>query len=200
MPITSESELRDLYGFPKDRPKRKVLDHLDKHALHFLSLAPFAVLSTVNAKGQVDASPKGGAPGFGLVNDGKLILPEAKGNNRLDGLVNMVETGRVGSIWFIPGVDETLRVNGSVEITQDPEFLGLFPNENHPPKTCIVITPEEVFLHCAKALMRSKLWKAEKQIERSSFPSIGEMLKDQLRSDGPAESTEDMVKRYQKDL
>lgn len=200
MHITSESELRALYGYPKARPRDKVLDELDAHCLNFLKHAPFCVLSTYDSNGQVDASPKGGAPGFAKVVDGFIVLPESKGNNRLDGLVNVVETGRVGSLWFIPGVDETLRVNGKAEITTDPKLLAFFPGEQHPPKTCVVIHVEEAFLHCAKALIRSKLWSTETQLERSRFPSMGEMLKDQLKDSGPAESTSAMIRRYQKDL
>jgi predicted pyridoxine 5'-phosphate oxidase superfamily flavin-nucleotide-binding protein len=113
---------------------------------------------------------------------------------------NIVETGRVGLLFLIPGVDETLRLNGSAIISTDDDLLKLFPNEKISPKSCIVIKVEEVFLHCAKALMRSKLWHDDYKIERKSFPTMGRMLKDQLGDTKEPESQEEMVKRYQQDL
>lgn len=200
MTLTSEEQLRELYGHPGERAQKKVLNALDPHAIHFLSKAPFGVLTTVDAEGRMDVSPKGGAPGFAKVKDGQVLVPDAKGNNRLDGLVNILATGRVGSLWFIPGVDETLRINGRATITTDPEVLALFAEERNAPKCAVVIDVEESFLHCAKALMRSGLWKGTYAIDRADFPSMGQMLNDQLGTPGPVESQEDMVKRYQPDL
>lgn len=201
MKIANSTELRNIYGFPSERAEKKVFDRLDKHSALFIEKSPFLVLSTFDKNGKVDTSPRGGAPGFvQILNEQEIIIPDSKGNNRLDSLSNIVETGQVGLLFFLPGVDESLRLNGTAYITTDPKILNRFPLEKNPPKTCIIVTVEETFLHCAKAFMRSKLWSPETQIERSEFPSMGQMIKDQLGLQGEVESQEDMIKRYQKDL
>ena len=145
--------------------------------------------------------PKGGSPGFvKILDDQTILIPDAKGNNRLDGLLNIVETGRVGSLFMIPGIDETLRISGKAVISTDQAELNMFKEEKNPPLTCLKITIESVFLHCAKALMRSDLWGDTYRQSRPEFPTMGQMLKDQLKAEGPVESHDDMVKRYQKDL
>lgn len=201
MNITTSQQLRGLYDLPNERAKGKQLISLDKHAVNFIELSTFLVISTVNTNMEMDTSPRGGKPGFvKILNNQTFVIPDAKGNNRIDSLVNIVESGRVGTLFLIPGIDETLRINGSASISTDPEYLKMFPDEQNPPKTSIVISVEEVFLHCAKALMRSKLWSPASQIERSSLPTMGQMLKDQLRTNVETESQDDMVKRYQSDL
>jgi len=201
MKITKIDQLRALYNRPSERAVKKQLASLDHHCIHYVSKSPFLVLSTVDAKGKIDASPRGGKPGFvQVIDQQQLIIPDSKGNNRLDSLANIVETGQVGLLFLIPGVDETLRINGSAYVTTEAELLARFPNEKNPPKTCIVVSVEEAFLHCAKALMRSKLWASETQIERTEMPTMGQMLKDQLGSDKTPETQEEMVRRYQSDL
>ncbi len=201
MKITEISQLRELYGFAKGRAKDKVFSKLDKHAINFIEKSPFLVISTSNKKGKLDASPRGGKSGFVKVTGERiLIIPDAKGNNRIDSLTNIIETNQVGLLFLIPGVDETLRVNGSAYITTDSKYLELFPLEQNTPKSFIIITVEEMFLHCAKAFMRSRLWHEESLINRKELPTIGEMLKDQLQSEDHVESQEEMIKRYQKDL
>jgi PPOX class probable FMN-dependent enzyme len=194
-------QLRDLYGLASERAKVKVLTELDVHAKAFIHKSPFIVMSTIGKFGAMDASPRGGKAGFiKYTEKGDLIIPDAKGNNRLDSLINIAESGNIATLFFIPGVDELLRINGSAYITTDKEVLDLFPTEKKPIKSAIIIEPKEIFLHCAKALMRSKIWSVEAQIKRSSFPTMGEMLKDQLNAPEPAESQEAMLNRYQKDL
>ena len=201
MTITNEEELRELYGWPKGRAKSKVLNQLEKHSKNFVSHSPFFVMSTYNQAGQSDASPRGGKPGFVKVIDHySLLIPDAKGNNRVDSLVNIIETGQVGCLFLIPGIDETLRINGTATITTNPAYLDLFSDENHPPKACIKILIKEVFLHCAKALMRSELWSDTHRLDRPGFPTMGTMLKEQLGTNAPTESQEEMLKRYSKDL
>ena len=199
--ITSTDQLRELYGFPKGRAKDKVLSTLEKHSKHFISKSPFLLLSTISKEGLMDVSPRGGIPGFVKISEsGDLLIPDAKGNNRMDSFTNIIETGSVGLIFLLPGIDETLRINGSAYITTDASILSLFDSEDKTPISCLVISIDELFLHCAKAFMRSKLWKGDFQIEPNDFPSIGVMLKDQLKSNEEAETREDMIKRYQKDL
>ena len=201
MRIKDQNQLRELYGNPTGRAKDKVLSNLDSHAIHFISKSPFLILATHNMNNQMDASPRGGVVGFVQVTDDlKIVIPDAKGNKRLDSLINIVETGRVGILFLLPGIDETLRINGTAHIDTDPLLLNRFSNEKNLPKSCIVVKVEEMFLHCAKALMRSKLWSQDIQIERSEFPTMGQMLKDQLGTDGAPESYQDMVKRYMPDL
>ncbi|MBE9489854.1 MAG: pyridoxamine 5'-phosphate oxidase family protein [Bacteroidetes bacterium] len=201
MKIENENQLRELYSLPSGRARDKVFTTLDKHAINFISKSPFIVLSTCDKNGKMDASPRGGNFGFvKVLNNKEIIIPDAKGNNRIDSLINILETGQIGMLFLIPGIDETLRINGSAFITTEVKYLEMFSSENLPPKTCMVINVEEVFLHCAKALMRSKLWNVDSKIERSELPTIGEMLKDQLGSKEPAETQDDMLKRYQKDL
>lgn len=201
MQIKTEAQLRELYGFPSGRSKEKVLSNLEKHAIHFIAMSPFLVMSTSNNKGQLDASPRGGAPGFvKVLSKTSIVIPDAKGNNIVDSISNIVETGTVGVLFLIPGIDETLRINGNAFISTDAKYLELFTSENTPPKACVVVTIEELFLHCAKAFMRSKLWDEKAKIDRNSFPTMGQMLKDQLGTSESPESREDMIKRYEKDL
>ncbi len=201
MVISNEEELRALYGWPSGRAKSKVLTQLEKHAKNFILHSPFFVLSTHDQFGKMDASPRGGKPGFvHMLDEQTLLVPDAKGNNRVDSLVNIVETGAVGCLFLIPGIDETLRINGKAQISTKEEFLSRFSEEQNPPKACIVINIEEVFLHCAKALMRSELWKDTHRVARPYFPTMGAMLNEQLGLKKVAESQEEMVKRYQKDL
>lgn len=199
--ITSTDQLREVYDFPRGRAKNKVLGSLEKHSINFISKSPFLLLSTISKHGQMDVSPRGGMPGFVKISEsGELLIPDAKGNNRMDSFTNIIETGSVGLIFLLPGIDETLRIKGSAYITTDASILGYFKDEDKAPISCLVISIDELFLHCAKALMRSKLWKGDYQIEPKDFPSMGVMLKDQLKSPEDAETREAMIKRYQKDL
>ena len=201
MKIETENQLRELYDLPSGRAKDKVFSALDKHAINFISKSPFIVLSTSNKNGKMDASPRGGNPGFvKVLNSQEIVIPDAKGNDRVDSLINIVETGRIGMLFLIPGVDETLRLNGVAFITSDTKYIEIFSSEKIPVKTCLVIKVEEVFLHCAKAFMRSKLWHENSKIERSELPTMGQMLSDQLGFNETPETQEAMVKRYQKDL
>ncbi len=200
MILENESQLREIYGFPNDRAKGKDIGVLDKHALNFISKSPFVVLSTVSKAGKLDASPRGGEPGFVKVYNDGLLIPDHKGNNRIDSLINIAETGQIGLLFLIPGIDETLRVNGSAQITTAPEILKEFQSASKPPISCIKVQIEELFLHCAKAFMRSKLWDQSTTVNPEDFPSMGEMLKDHLKSKEPAETRKEMIERYKKDI
>jgi uncharacterized protein len=198
--IDSKDALRRLYPSAKGRSVAKQLDHLDRHCRRFLELSPFVVLASSGAGGQCDASPRGGAPGFVRAPDPKtLLIPDAPGNNRLDTLENIIGTGRLGLLFLIPGVDETLRVNGRARLVEDAALLRTFADEKRTPKLLIEVKVEDAYLHCAKALMRSKLWDASSKVERSVLPSMGQMIRDQTGV-GDAESQESMVARYQADL
>jgi PPOX class probable FMN-dependent enzyme len=199
--IATLEDLRKSYPEPKPRALAKQLDRLDQHCRRFIGLAPFLVIATAGKDGRVDASPRGGAPGFvRVVDDKTLHLPDALGNNRLDSFTNIIQTSNVGLIFFIPGMDETLRVNGRAMLSDDAALLREFPHEKHPPRIVVEIRVEEAYLHCAKALMRSKLWAADHQIERAEFPSMGQMIKDQSGLAGPVESQSETVARYMTEI
>lgn len=201
MTIKSIKQLNALYDSPSFRALQKQQSQLDKHSINFIKTSPFVIVSTTNASYKMDASPRGGQPGFIAVLDNTtIVIPDAKGNNRIDSLKNIIETKSIGILFLIPGVDETLRVNGTALLSTDIAYLDLFVNEKNPPKICIVVKVEEAFLHCAKAFMRSKLWSETSQIERNSFPTMSEMLKDQIGGNQPIETHEAMVERYKKNL
>lgn len=197
----NNTELRELYGPMRGRSKIKVLPQLEFHSRNYIAHSPFVVISTFDKEGNVDTSPRGGSPGFVKILDEKtILLPDSKGNNRVDSLTNISQTGRIGTLFMIPGVDETLRINGAAEISTEQKHLDLFNEERNLPKSVLVIHIEELFMHCAKAFMRSKLWSQESQVDRKDFPTMDKMLNEQLGLNNPPESQEDMVKRYEKDL
>lgn len=199
--ITSTSALRDIYALPGDRAVRKQLSALDKHCMAFIAKSPFLLLATRGEDGLLDVSPRGDHPGFVTIEGPhSLILPDRPGNNRLDSLQNIVAHPEVALIFLLPGVDETLRVNGRAELRDDPDLLEAHAAKGKLPKTVTRVTVEQAYLHCAKALMRSALWDPEGRIDRSEFPSMGQMLKDQIRQEGPAETQEEMVERYRETM
>ena len=201
--IDTQEQLRSRYAAAGERSLKKEMPALDAHCIRFIGLSPFLVLASGSAQGaaMLDASPRGGAPGFVRVKDANtILLPDAPGNNRLDTFTNIIASGKVGLLFLLPGVDETLRINGTARLRDEAAFLDLFKEEKHPPKLVIEITVREAYLHCAKALMRSKLWDSSRQIARSEFPSMGQMLRDQIGGNLAAETQEEMIARYQKDL
>jgi len=194
-------ELRALYGEPKERSLRKEIRHLDTHCKRFIELSPFLVLASADDQNHCDASPRGGDPGFvKVLGDTTLLIPDAPGNNRLDTLRNIQASGRLGLLFLIPGVDETLRVNGRARISTDAEQIRLCTTEKRAPKVVIEVIAEAVYLHCAKALMRSKLWSDAHRVERSTLPTMGQMIADQSGLNLPPETQEESVARYQKEL
>ena len=199
--VNSVEDLRTLYAEPKERSLRKQLDRLDVHCRRFIELAPLVVLASVDSVGRVDASPRGGDPGFVKVEDERtLLLPDRPGNNRLDSLANVVERPQVGLLFFLPGVDEMLRVNGQAEIRTDPDLLERFATNGRSPRTILAVHVDEAYLHCAKALMRSRLWDPDAQVERAGLPTMGEMLRDQIGTDIPLETQQEMLARYRTEL
>jgi PPOX class probable FMN-dependent enzyme len=172
--ITTADQLREIYGFPRGAAAHKVIDHIDDHVAAVIARSPFVAMATVGADGRMDVSPKGDIPGFiQVVGDKTLLYPDRPGNNRIDGLVNIIETGRIGVLFMVPGVKETLRVNGRASISVDPELLDRFLVDGKRPRSVTVIAVEEVFFHCSRALIRSGLWNPDTQIARSELPSMG---------------------------
>lgn len=188
--IDDETDLREFYGKePSERALKKVINKFDSHCRHFISLSPFLVISSSSPDGHLDCSPRGDPPGFvQVLDDTTLLLPDRPGNNRLDTLSNLVANPEVALIFFLPGVNETLRVNGTAEVVEEHPALGAAAINGRAPKSGLVIHAREIYLHCAKALIRSKLWDPEVQIERKSFPTLGQMIADQAGGmDGEAQ-------------
>ena len=199
--IQTIEHLRSLYAPAKERAVKKQLSALDAHCQRFIALSPFAVLSSIGLDQMLDASPRGGAPGFvKSVDAHTLLIPDSPGNNRLDTLENIIHTGKVGMLFLIPGMDETLRVNGTASLSADAADLALCTTEVRAPKLIIKVSVAQAYLHCAKAFMRSKLWDMQSHIERSLMPNMGEMINEQAKMTTPSETQEEMLARYRAEL
>ena len=185
--IETVEELRSSYGEPSERAVKKALERLDRHCRRFIALSPFVVLASAGADGKVDCSPRGDPAGFvAVLDERRILLPDRRGNNRADSLMNVVENPYVGMLFMIPGVDETLRLNGRATLTTDPTLLEPLAVNGRVPRSGLVVEVEEVFLQCTKALVRSRLWADETRVDRkAALPSFGQMLADHIgESDG----------------
>jgi len=191
--LDAAEELRECYEPAMERAVLKSLRRLDEHCRRFIELSPFLCLGT-SAKTGADVTPRGDRPGFvKVLDDTTLAMPDWRGNNRLDALTNIVENPQVGLLFLVPGVEETLRVNGVARVTNDTGILQQWcVNGNHP-KSALVVTVEEAFLHCGKALIRSHLWDDTYKVDRGVLPSYGRMLKDQIAVSDTAEQIEQSV-------
>lgn len=182
--ITSVDQLRSLIGEPNALTHKKLLTELDSLAIDFIKRSPFLVLATADAEGNQDASPKGDHPGFVLVESpSTIVIPERKGNKLLFGLQNILANPHVAMVFMLPGTGETLRVNGTAELTTDPELLGKLTARGAPALLATRVTVRECFFHCAKAFIRSQLWRPETWTERVSI-SWGTYLGPKIGADG----------------
>jgi len=174
--VTTPEQLADLYGPVGEASRRKEVPFVHPLYRALIEASPFAVLAT-SGPGGLDASPRGDAPGFVVVEDeSTLLLPDRRGNNRIDSLRNIVADPRVALLFLIPGVGETLRVNGRARLTTDPALLGRFAVDGHLPKCVLVIAVETVFFQCARALQRSRLWQTAAAATAPGVPSAGQIL------------------------
>ena len=179
--IKNRAELRALYREPGEGAVRKELRRLDGHARNFLDRSPFVLIGTQDDAGNADVSPKGDRPGFVVaLDDFTVAIPDRPGNNRLDSFENVLANPAVGLIFLIPGMNETLRINGEGRLTADRELCGKLSVEGKPALTALVVKVRAVYMHCAKAFMRSKLWAPETWSDRSEMPTLGQILRDQL--------------------
>jgi uncharacterized protein len=194
------SDLATIYPKPTPRVIAKARPSIDAHSSKFIELSPFCVLATSGSDGSVDASPRGGNPGFVHVEGpNRLSMPDRSGNNRIDSLRNIVEgSGLLQLIFFVPGVDETLRVGGKGTLSTDPKLLATMEEFGKLPRAVLCIEVREAYFHCGKALMRSRLWTAPR-VERSSFPSISEVIHDQTKL-GEPEPQAVIYERYKTQL
>lgn len=173
--ITTIEQLEALYGQPGERALVKEINHLNEDYQAFVRASPFVVLATAGTEG-LDCSPKGDPPGFVQIIDGRtLVVPDRPGNNRLDNLRNLLGDPRISLMFIIPGVGETLRVNGRATISTDPALLARFEMRGKLPRSVIVVQVDRAYFHCSKAIVRSELWSASAQVARSSLPTPGSM-------------------------
>ncbi len=178
--VSTEGDLRALYPGISPLAKSKCIDALDEHSVEFIKRSPFVCLGTQGRDGRADVSPRGDPAGFVQILDATtLAIPDRPGNNRLDSIANIVENPAVGLLFLIPGYDETLRVNGNAKLTNDPALLEKMTVKGKLPRLAIVVEISEIFLHCAKAFRRSKLWDQESHQNRSEMPSLAKMILDQ---------------------
>jgi len=192
--LSDEPSLRGLYPQPKELAVLKQLDRLDAHCRNFIAHSPLVIIGSTRAGRGTDVSPRGDAPGFARALDDRTIaIPDRPGNNRLDTMSNIVTDAEVGLLFFIPGIDETLRVNGSGRLSRDPELLAAAAVEGREPRLVILVRVREAFLHCGKALKRARLWQDDYRIERKSFPSLGRMIVEQTK---PANVTVEQAEAY----
>lgn len=196
-PVKTQEDLRAHFGQLNQLAEKKVLNHLDKFCRDFIALSPFLVLASSDGKGHADASPRGDAPGFVAVLDDKtLLIPDRRGNNRVDTFGNILASPGIGLVFLVPGINETLRVNGRAEISQDAELLTPLAMQNVVPIIGLKIHVEETFFHCGKALMRSKLWNPAAQVERNSFPTLGRIVAEQTAAIAVEEAEKVMEEGY----
>ena len=177
--VTSTAGLREIYREPSRPAVAKQIDHLDHNCRAFIAHSPFVVVSTADDTGRCDTSPRGGPPGFVTVlDDHRLAIPDLSGNNRLDSLQNIVHSNGIGMLFLIPGLDETLRVNGRATVTTDPAVLDACVLDDLRPRVAVGVTVDEAYIHCAKALRRAGLWAPDAWPDRSDLPSTACMLRD----------------------
>ncbi|KTS33631.1 pyridoxamine 5'-phosphate oxidase [Methylobacterium indicum] len=197
MRIRNADELRDHMGPVSRLAEGKVLARLDPHARAFIALSPFLVVATADAEGRADASPRGDAPGFvQVLDDATLLIPDRRGNNRADSFGNLLAAPGIGLIFLVPGVTETLRVNGTARITTDVALLTPLAAQGKVPTTGLLVAVREAFFHCGKAVMRARLWDPAAQVPRGTVPSLGRILAEQTGALGVTEAERLMEESY----
>ncbi len=189
--ISTSADLREIYKAASERSLKKEIHRLDKHARNFIAHSPFMFVASQDRDGNADLSPKGDNPGFvSVLDDNTIAIPDRPGNNRLDTLENVLANPAVGLLFVIPGMDETLRVNGKARITADATLCDQFAVDGRPAVSVMVVQVESVYMHCAKAFMRSKLWQHESWPPRDCMPTLGQILKDQMADGADAATTD----------
>jgi PPOX class probable FMN-dependent enzyme len=195
--IKTIEQLRKIYKPVVGRATEKVLCGLEKHSRHFIETSPFLVISSMGTDGVADISPRGEKPGFvQILDDTTVAIPDRPGNNRIDTFTNILSNPAVGLMFLIPGMNEILRVQGDAEIRDDEDLMASFEVNGKLPRAVVVVKMREVYLHCAKAIMRAELWEETNKIDRSRLPSMGQMLKEQIGSAEPAETQDEMVAQH----
>jgi len=192
--VASPEDVVALYGSPVEAVVNKIIGGLDGHCRDFIALAPFVLIGTADQAGSCDVSPKGGPPGFvKVLDERRLAIPDAPGNKLVYSLRNIVASGRAGLLFLIPGMEETLRVNGRACLTRDPAVLQQLADEGKPPKVAIGIEVEEAFLHCAKAFKRSALWRPDEWPETDGLARAAQIWRDHMALDMTTQEIQEFV-------
>jgi PPOX class probable FMN-dependent enzyme len=192
--VASADDVAAMYGSPVKAVVSKVIDHLDGHCRDFIARSPFVLVATADENGNVDVSPKGGAPGFVTVLDEKrLAIPDAPGNRLVYSLRNIVAKGRAGLLFLIPGLEETLRVNGRAWLTRDHAVLEQLAGDDKLPKVAIGVEVEEAFLHCAKAFKRSALWRPAEWPDTAGLAAAAQIWRDHMALDMTTQEIQEFV-------
>lgn len=199
--ITTLEQLEAIYGAKKPASIVKEIDYIDGNYRRLIEAAPFVAIATGGPEG-LDCSPKGDAPGFVHVLDDKtLAIPDRPGNNRLDGFRNILRDPRIALLFLIPGVGETLRVNGRASISVDPALMQSFVVNGKPPRSVLIVHVESVYFHCSKAVVRAKLWDEKAKVDRKSLPSTGSIIAELSHGKLGGESYDrDLPERVQREL
>ena len=178
--FTSTEQLQSYIGAPMELAVRKAIPHLDRHCRAFIARSPFVSIGTAAASGRADVSPRGDAPGFvQVLDDNTLFIPDRPGNNRMDTMLNIIENPNVGLLFMVPGFEDLLRVNGRAQVVRDEDLLGQAVVNGKTPKVGIRVAVDEAYLHCAKAVKRSRLWDEASRQDRKALPSLGKMILEQ---------------------
>ena len=195
--LQTEADLRSVYKMPSSGAASKSFAKIDAHMQRFIELSPFLCLGTMGENGLGDVTPRGGEPGFvHVLDDTHLAMPDRPGNNRLDSLTNIVQRPGVGLLFFIPGFEDMVRANGVARVSTDPKLMERFTVNGKPPLSVMVIEIKEIYLHCPKAVRRAGLWNPESYVDRKSFPTAGQIYRDQLALELPVQ---DIDARLDKD-
>ncbi|MGE0284311.1 MAG: pyridoxamine 5'-phosphate oxidase family protein [Rhizobiaceae bacterium] len=200
--ITTREQLRGHYKEVGERAKAKEVAVLDRHCRTFLAHSPFVLIGSSDGNGNGDVTPKGDKPGFvAVLDDTTLAIPDRPGNNRLDTLENILLNPAVGLLFLIPGMDETLRVNGEARIAVDPSLRERFAVDGKAPATVMIVTVKTAYMHCAKAFMRSELWSPDTWPDRKSLPTLGAILKDHCALSASIDATDQsLAEGYRKTM
>ncbi len=199
--IESIDALRRLYKQPSERVRRKQLDRLDDYCRRYIALSPFVLVASSGADGLADVSPRGERPGFvQVLDERRLAIPDRPGNNRLDSMTNLLANPAIGLLFMVPGFQETLRVNGVAEIRDDDDLRARFAVGGRLPATVILVSVREAYFHCAKSIMRARLWEPEARADRGLLPTLGQMIKEQAGLAAPVEDEAEVLARYRETL
>lgn len=197
--ITSEEELREIMGYPNEIVTRKTINYIDQHCKSFIEKSPFITIATSDLQGNFDVSPKGDPAGFvKILSDKLLAIPDRPGNRKADTLSNIIQNPNVGLIFLIPGIKETLRINGEAKIVRDEKVLEQLACQGKSPSFAIIVQVKEAFMHCAKCMIRSNLWGTIDDTQERPVPSLGKVLVDHGKLEISFEELDDRIKADEK--
>ncbi|MCA8901193.1 MAG: pyridoxamine 5'-phosphate oxidase family protein [Hyphomonas sp.] len=198
--LKTQSDLRTVYKPPAGGAVVKDIGHIDAHFEHFISLSPFLCIGTSGEDGLCDVSPRGGEPGFvHVIDKATLAMPDRPGNNRLDSMSNLTARPGVGLLFFIPGFEDCLRVNGFARMTTEEVLMNRFLHDGKPPRSVMLIEVREAYLHCPKAIKRAGLWDPAAQVDRATFPTAGQIYRDQMKLEVPAQQIDAALDQNSRD-